>query len=192
MKKKKMLIIIAIILVLGILLFPIRMNLKDGGSISYKSLLYEVTKIHQLSPDVDGVKPYIDGFEIKILGMRVYKKTNETENTKEASQNKEFQLDEGRFVLEQIEKEGIGVPYLLLQEGNFTVVQNIAVSYQPSGKMVVNGNKVVMETKFAGEACKWTFELIADNKLQFFSDKSDIPDAWDNWKNELVFVLSEE
>lgn len=75
--KKKALGIIAIIVVLVILLTPIRMNLKDGGSVRYKSLVYEVTKIHQLAPEVEGVKPYIDGFEIKILGMTVYRETNE-------------------------------------------------------------------------------------------------------------------
>ena len=56
---------------------PVRMNLKDGGSVRYKALVYEVTKIHRLAPEVDGVKPYIDGFEIKILGMTVYRETNE-------------------------------------------------------------------------------------------------------------------
>ena len=75
--KKKTFVIIAII-VLVILLVPVRMNLKDGGSIRYKSLVYEVTKIHQLAPEADGVKPYIDGFEVKILGMTIYRKTNET------------------------------------------------------------------------------------------------------------------
>ena len=60
-----------------ILLTPVRMNLKDGGSVRYKALVYEVTKIHRLAPEVDGVKPYIDGFEIKILGMTVYRETNE-------------------------------------------------------------------------------------------------------------------
>ena len=75
--KKKTSAVIVIIVVLLILLTPIRMNLKDGGSVRYKALIYEVTKIHQLSPDVDGVKPYIDGFEIKILGMTVYRETNE-------------------------------------------------------------------------------------------------------------------
>lgn len=75
--KKKTFAVIAIIVVLIILLTPIRMNLKDGESVRYKSLVYEVTKIHQLSPDVDGVKPYIDGFEVKILGMTVYRETNE-------------------------------------------------------------------------------------------------------------------
>ena len=75
--KKKTLAVTAIIVVLVILLTPIRMNLKDGGSVRYKSMIYEVTKIHQLAPEVDGVKPYIDGFEVKILGMTVYRETNE-------------------------------------------------------------------------------------------------------------------
>ena len=65
--KKKILAVTAIIVVL----------VKDGGSVRYKSLVYEVTKIHQLAPDADGVKPYIDGFEVKILGMTVYRETNE-------------------------------------------------------------------------------------------------------------------
>ena len=75
--KKRLFAVIAIVIVLVILLTPIRMNLKDGGSVRYKSLVYEVTKIHQLAPDVDGVKPYIDGFEVKILGITVYRETNE-------------------------------------------------------------------------------------------------------------------
>ena len=74
--KKKFFVVIAIIVVLVILLTPVRMNLKDGGSVRYKALVYEVTKIHRLAPEVDGVKPYIDGFEIKILGMTVYRETN--------------------------------------------------------------------------------------------------------------------
>lgn len=75
--KKKIFAVVAIVVVLIILLTPIRMNLKDGGSVRYKSLVYEVTKIHQLAPDVDDIKPYIDGLEVKILGMTVYRETNE-------------------------------------------------------------------------------------------------------------------
>ena len=76
MKKQKFSIIV-IILLLVFLLFPIRMNLKDGGSVRYKSLVYEITKIHQHTPDIASVKPYIDGFEVKILGMTIYRETNE-------------------------------------------------------------------------------------------------------------------
>ncbi|MBE6851954.1 MAG: hypothetical protein E7505_00560 [Ruminococcus sp.] len=75
--KKKTFVVITIIIVLAILLTPVRMNLKDGGSVRYKSLIYEVTKIHQLAPGVDDVKPYIDGFEVKILGITIYKETDE-------------------------------------------------------------------------------------------------------------------
>ena len=75
--KKRLFAVIAIVIVLVILLTPIRMNLKDGGSVRYKSLVYEVTKIHQLTPDIDDVKPYIDGFEVKLFGMTVYRETNE-------------------------------------------------------------------------------------------------------------------
>lgn len=75
--KTKKLALIAVIVVSLVLLTPIRMNLKDGGSVRYKSLVYEVTKIHQYAPNFEGVKPYIDGFEIKILGMIVFRETNE-------------------------------------------------------------------------------------------------------------------
>ena len=75
--KKKHYAVIAIIFVIVILLTPIRMNLKDGGSVRYKSLIYEITKIHQLVPETDAVKPYIDGVEVKILGIIIYRETNE-------------------------------------------------------------------------------------------------------------------
>ena len=79
-KKAKIIIFVVAML---ILLTPIRMNIKDGGSVRYKSLLYEVTKIHQLDliENDDRVKPFIEGWEIRILGIRVYKKTwNESAN----------------------------------------------------------------------------------------------------------------
>ena len=38
--KKKFFVVIAIIAVLVILLTPVRMNLKDGGSVRYKALVY--------------------------------------------------------------------------------------------------------------------------------------------------------
>ncbi len=77
MNKKKTGVIITAIVIFVILLIPIRLCLKDGGSVRYKSLVYEVTIIHQLSPDIESVKPYIDGLEIKILGITVYRETNE-------------------------------------------------------------------------------------------------------------------
>ena len=39
-RKKAVVAIVAAVLLLVVLLFPIRMNLKDGGSVQYKSLTF--------------------------------------------------------------------------------------------------------------------------------------------------------
>lgn len=70
MKNKKILII-AIIVLLVILLFPIPMKLRDGGTVEYKALLYSVTKYHKLAPE-NSEKEYIDSVEIKILGKEIF------------------------------------------------------------------------------------------------------------------------
>lgn len=75
MKKKVFAIMAALALV--ILLFPIRINLKDGGSVQYKSLTYSITKVHSLISDEEAikegkVKPFDDGFVVKIFGIKVF------------------------------------------------------------------------------------------------------------------------
>lgn len=74
MKKKKK-IVIAVILIIAalVLLVPIPMHIKDGGSVKYKALLYEVTNYHMLAgiPESPG-GAYVDGVEVKILGLTVY------------------------------------------------------------------------------------------------------------------------
>ena len=74
--RKKVFAIVAV-LALVILLFPIRMNLKDGGSVQYKSLTYSITKVHSMISEEEAikrgkVKPYDDGFVVKILGIKVF------------------------------------------------------------------------------------------------------------------------
>ena len=46
MKKKVITISVAIILL--VLLFPIRNQLKDGGTVEYKALVYKVSKVKRL------------------------------------------------------------------------------------------------------------------------------------------------
>lgn len=72
----KKIVIAALIIVLVVLLFPTRSPMKDGGSVCYKSLTYEITKFHELAP-IDDTKPYIDGLEIRLFGVTVYRVTNE-------------------------------------------------------------------------------------------------------------------
>ncbi len=76
MKKIKWKIVIPIVIVLAILLTPIRLAYKDGGTVKYKSLVYEATKFHQL-PFEKNRADYIEGWEIKILGRTIYYNTNE-------------------------------------------------------------------------------------------------------------------
>ena len=60
-----------------ILLFPIRLQLRDGGTVEYKALLYKVSNVHRLisleEMENEGkVKEYDDGIVIEILGIEIF------------------------------------------------------------------------------------------------------------------------
>lgn len=74
---KKLWKIIAIIIVLALLLTPIRIYLKDGRTACYAAILYQVTKIHSLKMEYDSANPYIEGFEVRILGIPIYREIYE-------------------------------------------------------------------------------------------------------------------
>lgn len=103
-----------------------------------------------------------------------------------------FALEDGMYVPEHVESDQITVPYLLIRDGSMTIVQNIAVSYQPSGPVTVSGNKIVMETQFLNEPCKWTFILSDDNTLDYSSGESSIPGDPEKWEDGMRFVLAKE
>ncbi len=67
MKKK---IIILIIVALLILLIPIPKHLKDGGTIEYNSILYQIIKIHSLNES--SPTGYDKGLIIKLFGKTLY------------------------------------------------------------------------------------------------------------------------
>ena len=71
MKKR---ILVGIILI--VLMFPIRHQLKDGGTVEYKALLYKVSKVHSLisieeMKEEGKVKEYDEGIVINILGFEI-------------------------------------------------------------------------------------------------------------------------
>lgn len=68
---KKLLAGICIVLAVA-LLFPIPLRMKDGGSVEYRALLYSVTEVHRLNPDMDSAQPFLEGTVIEILGMEVF------------------------------------------------------------------------------------------------------------------------
>ena len=71
----KSIILFFVIIVLLLLLVPIPKKYKDGGSVDYNALLYQIRVYHRL--DLECKDGYRDGLEIKILGKTVYQKIEE-------------------------------------------------------------------------------------------------------------------
>ncbi len=74
---KKKVIIISVAIILLVLLFPIRNQLKDGGTVEYKALVYKVSKVKRLisieEMEQEGkIKEYDHGIVIEILGFEIY------------------------------------------------------------------------------------------------------------------------
>ncbi len=65
-----------VMLIFAVLLFPVCIHYEDGGSVGYKALLYEIIQLHEIGGN-DEANPYIEGIEIKILGVSVYRNTDE-------------------------------------------------------------------------------------------------------------------
>ena len=66
--KKKAIAAVCIVLAV-VLLFPVPLRLKDGGTVKFQAILYSVSKVHRLSfEDADG---YEDGIIVEFLGAEV-------------------------------------------------------------------------------------------------------------------------
>ncbi len=68
--KSGVLMIVSFLLA-AVLLIPIPMHMKDGGSVEYRAILYKIVDMHRIDPQSpDG---YIDGTVVEVLGMEVYR-----------------------------------------------------------------------------------------------------------------------
>jgi len=78
---KKIMISISILLFL-ILVIPFPAQMKDGGTVHYNAILYDVYVVHRIKPfdvlpDSENYETeYIEGVIIKIFGYEVYNNTN--------------------------------------------------------------------------------------------------------------------
>jgi len=75
MKKKAMRkkVVTGICILLAIvLLIPIPMRLKDGGTVVYRAVLYQVEDVHRLGAVDTAGDEYLEGMIVRILGMEVY------------------------------------------------------------------------------------------------------------------------
>ena len=69
--KKKVMIGICVLLAI-VLLVPIPMRLKDGGTVAYHAVLYQVEDVHRLGAVDMAEDEYLEGMIVRILGMEVY------------------------------------------------------------------------------------------------------------------------
>ncbi len=69
--KKKVMIGICVLLAI-VLLVPIPMRLKDGGTVAYHAVLYQVEDVHRLGAVDTAGDEYLEGMIVRILGMEVY------------------------------------------------------------------------------------------------------------------------
>lgn len=69
--KKKVMIGICVLLAV-VLLVPIPMRLKDGGTVVYHAVLYQVEDVHRLGAVDTAEDEYLEGMIVRILGMEVY------------------------------------------------------------------------------------------------------------------------
>lgn len=69
--KKKVTIGICILLTI-VFLIPVRVPLKDGGTVVYSAVLYRVEKVHSIDSESAGKVDYLEGTIVKILGIQVY------------------------------------------------------------------------------------------------------------------------
>ena len=74
-------VIIVLILAALILLFPVRQQAKDGGSVLYNAILYDVYDVHRIkpfeNPSTDKIyeTEYIEGIIIEIFGIEIFNNT---------------------------------------------------------------------------------------------------------------------
>lgn len=69
MKRKIVFLVAAAV----VLLFPLRLRLKDGRTVQYRAILYSVQNVvHRLNPDQESGREYLEGAIVEILGMEVF------------------------------------------------------------------------------------------------------------------------
>lgn len=187
---KKKLIIVSIIIIALILLIPIPMKLKDGGSIEFKAILYTITKYHRLSSTGEDIK-YIDGITIEILGKEIYNNTS-----KSAVKEKETFNTEGVTTALTLEDE---IQDDTIWCGTFQLIWNDLkndlakqdIVFTPQLKVVENLNKETFRVNDLSD--KYFYKKIGTPSINLkkeieqaikdkFNEKSDILNDFE-WEN---------
>ncbi len=67
-------VLICIIILVSILLLPVKFQLKDGGTVVYDAILYEVRNVHTVASDedIENGKEFYEGTVVTILGFEIF------------------------------------------------------------------------------------------------------------------------
>ena len=89
---KKTIIIVCILAAL-VLLIPIPYKLKDGGTIHYDAILYDVYDVHRI--DLESETGYAEGLIIKVFGIEIYDNTESESSCHHEHKKEEHKGDAG-------------------------------------------------------------------------------------------------
>lgn len=184
--KKKIIIIVCVILV--IMLIPVRLQLKDGGTVEYKSILYKVSKVHRL---IDN--GYDIGTEIRILGFKVFDNVESVYDKKELKETKGVEVVP--TLSDKISKDTSWCPTFQLIWNDFKndiVKQNI--KFDKKLDMLDNLNKEDFTKNDISDS--YYYKIYGRKNLELkskienaikekFNQKSDILDQFD-WSNDAL------
>lgn len=184
--KKKIIIIICVILV--IMLIPVRLQLKDGGTVEYKSILYKVSKVHRTIDNGFDI-----GTEIRILGFKVFDNVESVYEKKELKETKG--VDVVATLSDKISKDTSWCPTFQLIWNDFKndiVKQNI--KFDKKLDMLDNLNKEDFTKNDISDS--YYYKIYGRKNLELkskienaikekFNQKSDILDQFD-WSNDAL------
>ena len=137
-------IIVALILIMLILVIPIPLQMKDGGSVHYNAILYDIYDIHRIQSsnilNADGIyEPvYKDGIIIKVLGIELF--NNTTSDCQHDHSNADLDTTSPYFVgkVLEINEKGFLVEVTNTGNGQFVLGDKVQVNTDLSGCIMYN------------------------------------------------------
>ena len=112
------------------------------------------------------------------------------------SDNESFRLSDGRYFYldprDVVEIYSVSVPYVLISDGKYTIINDATVSYQPGGDVERNGSEIVLKGIFENKKYCYTFTLTADDTLRFERDKSTVLQSDFEWTDGIIFCNADD
>lgn len=150
MKKKKIIIIVAIVIFV-LMLIPIPTHWKNGVT-EYKAILYKYTTVH--TPSEISFTGYEDGWELKILGIRVGGNINADEKLKNNEDSESKNVDSVLIEVKEDTRTSKGATFIIINttDENYTYGQPYTI------EKFDNGNWKELDT-LTGDPLSWNEPL---------------------------------